>query len=261
MPSSTFHLRMPHRCSKWFRSGDMLGQSITFTLSFFSKAVVVILLEYCPAVQSPKGGDQALLQYVHSTCWHSWFPSMNCSSPVPAALMQPQTMTLPPPCLTVGKTLVFVLLTGCHHHTLDTMWTKYVYLGLIRPQDMFPVICLSSANCLQAFLCIIFRRGFRLWWQPCRPIWCSVRRMVWALTGWPPPPIQPLQQCWQHWYVYFPNTTSGYDAEHMHSTWSSMVRPVLSGTCPVKPLYGLGHCAAAQFQGLGNLLIAYTIFM
>ncbi|CAI9620442.1 unnamed protein product [Staurois parvus] len=31
--------------------------------------------------------------------------------------------------------------------------------------------------------------------------------------------------------------------------WSTMVRPVLSGTCPVKPLYGLGHRAAAQFQG------------
>ncbi len=31
-------------------------------------------------------------------------PSMNCSSPVPAALMQPQTMTLPSPCLTLGKT-------------------------------------------------------------------------------------------------------------------------------------------------------------
>ncbi len=85
--------------------------------------------------------------------------------------------------------LVFVLLTWLPPHTLDTMWTKYVYLGLIRPQDMFPVICLSSANCLQAFLCIIFRRGFRLWWQPCRPIWCSVRRMVWALTGWPPHPF------------------------------------------------------------------------
>ncbi len=37
--------------------------------------------------------------------------------------------------------------------------------------------------------------------------------------------------------------------------WLAMARPVLSGTCPVKPLYGLGHCAAAQFQGL---LIAYT---
>ncbi len=57
-------LRMPHRCSIGFRSGDMLGQSITFTLSFFSKAVVVIMLEYCPAAQSPKGGDHAVLQYV-----------------------------------------------------------------------------------------------------------------------------------------------------------------------------------------------------
>ncbi len=57
-------LRMPHRCSIGFMSGDMLGQSITFTLSFFSKAVVVIILEYCPVAQSPKGGDHALLQFV-----------------------------------------------------------------------------------------------------------------------------------------------------------------------------------------------------
>ncbi len=62
--SSTFHLKMPHRCSIGFRSGDMLGQSITVALSFFSKAVVIIMLEYCPAAQSPKGGDHALLQYV-----------------------------------------------------------------------------------------------------------------------------------------------------------------------------------------------------
>ncbi len=61
---STFRLRMPHRCSIGFKSGDMLGQSITFTLSFFSKAVVVIMLEYCPAAQSPKGGDHALFQHV-----------------------------------------------------------------------------------------------------------------------------------------------------------------------------------------------------
>ncbi|CAI9579425.1 unnamed protein product, partial [Staurois parvus] len=42
--------------------------------------------------------------------------------------------------------------------------------------------------------------------------------------------------------------------------WWTMARPVLSGTCPVKPLYGLGHRAAAQFQGLGNLLITSAIF-
>ncbi len=69
--SSTFHLKMPHRCSIGFRSGDMLGQSITFTLSFFINAVV--FLEVClgslscwynTATQFPKGGDHALLQYV-----------------------------------------------------------------------------------------------------------------------------------------------------------------------------------------------------
>ena len=43
--------------------------------------------------------------------------------------------------------------------------------------------------------------------------------------------------------------------------WSTMARPVLSGTCPVKPLYGLGHRAAAQFQRVWNLLIGEAIFM
>ncbi len=38
--------------------------------------------------------------------------------------------------------------------------------------------------------------------------------------------------------------------------WSTMARPALRGTCPVKPLYGLGHRVASQ-----HLLIAYTIFM
>ncbi len=66
--SSTFRLRMPHRCSIGFRSGDMLGQSITFTLSFFSKAVVVIMLEYCPAVSEGRGSCSASV--FHSTCFH-----------------------------------------------------------------------------------------------------------------------------------------------------------------------------------------------
>ncbi len=67
--SSTFRLRMPHRCSIGFRSGDMLGQSITFTLSFFSKAVVV--LEVCLGSLSCWN---TALRPSHSTCWHSWFP-------------------------------------------------------------------------------------------------------------------------------------------------------------------------------------------
>ncbi len=104
--SSSFRLRMPHIRSIGFRSGDMFGKSITFTLSFFSKAVVV--LEVClgslscwnTALRpSPKGGDELIRIKI-----------MNCSSAVPAALMQPHTMTLPPPMLDCRQdTLVFVL--------------------------------------------------------------------------------------------------------------------------------------------------------
>ncbi len=52
---------------------------------------------------------------------------------------------------------------------------------------------------------------------------CSVWSEHWQAD--PPKPLQPLQQCWQHSYVYLPNTTSGYDAERVHSTslfdWTS----------------------------------------
>ncbi len=116
--SSTFCLRMPHRCSIGIRSGDMLGRSITFTLSFFSKAVVI--LEVCLGSLSCWEGIMlcfSMSQYMLAFM----VPSMNCSSPVPAALMQPQTMTLPPPRLTVGKTH---FLTWLPPHTLDTIWTK-----------------------------------------------------------------------------------------------------------------------------------------
>ncbi|MED6258302.1 hypothetical protein ATANTOWER_005472 [Ataeniobius toweri] len=36
--------------------------------------------------------------------------------------------------------------------------------------------------------------------------------------------------------------------------WRTMTRPVLRGTCCVKPLYSLGHRAVAQFQSVGNFL-------
>ncbi len=151
--SSTFRLRMPHRCSMGFRSGDMLGQSITFTLSFFSKAVVV--LEVC--LGSLSCWNTALRP---SLCFSMsqymlafMVPSMNCSSPVPAALMQPQTMTFPPPCLTVGRHTCLCtphLLAATHawHHL-----NQIVYLGLIRPQDMVPVIHVLSLLVFSKLFC------------------------------------------------------------------------------------------------------------
>ncbi len=71
--SFTFRLRMPHRCSIGFRSGDMLGQSISFTLSLFSKAVFryVGILPCSPVSEGRRSCSDSVY---HSTCWHSWFP-------------------------------------------------------------------------------------------------------------------------------------------------------------------------------------------
>ncbi len=128
-------LRMAPRCSIGFRSGDMLGSPSPLPSASW-RCVGVVMLEYCPAAQSPKGGDHALLQYV-TVHLGIMVPSMNCSSPVPAALMQPQTMTLPPPCLIVGKTTCLCtphLVAATHAwHYLN----QISYLGLIRPQAWF----------------------------------------------------------------------------------------------------------------------------
>ncbi len=76
--SSTFRLRMPHRCSIGFRSGDMLGQSITFTPAssarqwsswrcVWGRYHVGILP--CGPVSEGRGSCSASV--CHSTCWHS----------------------------------------------------------------------------------------------------------------------------------------------------------------------------------------------
>ncbi len=121
------------------------------------------------------------------------------------------------------------------------------------------LVCLTSENCLRAFLCIIFRRGFLLGRQPCRPIWSSVQLSTDRLT---PHPFNNYSNAGNtHTSI---SQTQPLDMTLSMCTqllWSTMARPVLSGTCAVKLLYGLRHHAAAQFQCHGNLLIAYTIFM
>uniref|UniRef100_A0A4W5QG71 tRNA nucleotidyltransferase/poly(A) polymerase RNA and SrmB- binding domain-containing protein n=1 Tax=Hucho hucho TaxID=62062 RepID=A0A4W5QG71_9TELE len=51
-------------------------------------------------------------------------------------------------------------------------------------------------------------------------------------------------QCWQHSYVYFPKTTSGYDAEHVHST--SLVDHEVDAQSKV--------CQLLKYQGEDKLL-------
>ncbi len=134
--SSTFHLRMLHRCSIGFRSGDMLGQSITFTLSFFSKAVVVLevclgsLLCWNSVLRLSLRREGIMLCFSMSQYMLAFMvPSMKCSSP--AALMQPQTMTLPAPCLTVGKIhLSLYSSPGCRHtHLTPSEPNKFILVS------------------------------------------------------------------------------------------------------------------------------------
>ncbi len=71
---STFHLRMPHMCSIGFRSGDILGHSITITFS--SKAVVILALclgwLLCQKTVS-EGRASFSASECHSTCWNPCF--------------------------------------------------------------------------------------------------------------------------------------------------------------------------------------------
>ncbi len=112
--SSTFHLRMPYRCSIGFRSGYMLGQYMLFlarqwSLSCWNTALWPSLrregIMLCFSI------SQYMLAFM--------VPSMNCISTVPTALTQPQNITLPPPCLNVGKTHSSLYSSpGCRHTRL-----------------------------------------------------------------------------------------------------------------------------------------------
>ncbi len=104
---------------------------------------------------------------------------------------------------------------------------------------MVPVVHVLSllvfSKLLRAFLCIIFRRGFLLGRQPCDQFdaVCGIWSEHWQAD---PPPLQPLQQCWQHSNVYFPNTTSGYDTQLLwfdHGEACSEWKPVLLNRCMV----------------------------
>ena len=120
--TSTFRLRIAQRCSIGLKSEDMLGQS-TPLLSVSSVkqwSSWRCFWGHCHAgtlqASSWKEGimlccsiSQYMLEFM--------FPSMKCNSPTPAAFMQTQTMTFPPPCLTVGMTHLSLYSSPGRRHT------------------------------------------------------------------------------------------------------------------------------------------------
>ncbi len=117
---STFCLRMPHVLSRvqvWRHTwplhhihlqqqgschlGGVFGVVVMLENSFWREGII-----FCFRM------SQYMLE--------SMFPSMNHSSLVTAVVMQPQTMMLPPSCLTVGKAQFSWYSSPGHHHTC---WT------------------------------------------------------------------------------------------------------------------------------------------
>ncbi len=151
-------------------------------------------------------------------------PSMNCSSPVPAALMLPQTMTLSPPCLTVGKThLSLYSSPGCRHTCLTPSEpNKFILVSSDHRtwfQKSISLVCLSSTNSLRAFLCIIFRRvkfpsgmtAMQTNLMQCAAYGLSTDRLT-------PHPFNLCSNTGSTHMSISQTQPSGYDAEHVHST-------------------------------------------
>ncbi len=105
--SSTFRVRMPHRLP--LPSASLARQWSSWRC---------VWGRYHVGIMRPGLRREGIMLCFSRSQYMLAFmvPSMNCSS---AALMQPQTTTLSPPCLTVGKThLSFYSSPGCRHTRL-----------------------------------------------------------------------------------------------------------------------------------------------
>ncbi len=87
-------------------------------------------------------------------------------------------------------------------------------------------------DCLWASL----RRGFLLWWWPCKPTCCSVWRMVWALTSWPSASAISKAMLAALMRLFFEASFCTWLSTRTQHLWSTLVRPVLSETRLGKPL-------------------------
>ena len=137
--SSTFRFRMLNRVSSPLHSASLARQWSSWRCVWGSLSCWNTALP--PNYQR---GDHALLQYfrvhvgIHGSLNELSHPSASSTHAAP----DHDTPTTMLDCR--QDTLVFLFLTWLLPHTLDAIWTKQVGLGLIRPQDMAPVIHVHS---------------------------------------------------------------------------------------------------------------------
>ncbi len=136
----------PHRCSIGFRSGDILGHWITFTLFFFRNPTVALdvclgSLSCWKSARRPRArSDGSIFSFsIEQYICEFMMPSMKCSSPTPAAPMQPHIRTLPPPCFTVGTMHFSLYSSHLRRHTVlkpqfqkHLSWSHHSRAGVLK---------------------------------------------------------------------------------------------------------------------------------
>ncbi len=165
-------------------------------------------------------------------------------------------------------TIFLVLLTRASPHMLDTIWVKQVYLRLIRPQDMVPVIHLGQVVISKLFVGFFVSQLQKRLPSGTTAMQTDLLQCV-AYEHWQAdlPLLQPLKQCWQHSCVCFLKPASAPDAQHKDSTslidpceacsewnpsWKTSVWPwpLYCNSVPgcYRTSYSLGHlCGEQQF--------------
>ena len=187
--SSTFH-----RCSIGFKSGEVLCHWSTFTFLVFRNADITLaeclgLLSCWKMAPQPRCLRDVIIFFFNILQYMSAFiiPSMKWISPTPLALTQPQTMRLPPPCLTVGTRQLSLYSSLGRRHAYQTPSEPKRFILVLsdhktESQKDMGLSLWSFANCKRPCLCLGLRKGFLHGRRPCRFPSCGVRRIVAAKT-------------------------------------------------------------------------------
>ncbi len=111
---STCVFRIPHRCSIGFRSGDILGHWITFTLLFFRNPTVALdvclgSLSCWKSARRPRArSDGSIFYFSIEQYICEFMDAINEMQLLDTSSTQPHIRTLPPPCFTVESIIFFL---------------------------------------------------------------------------------------------------------------------------------------------------------
>lgn len=147
-----------------------------------------------------------------------------------AAIIQPQTKALPPSCLTVSMAHLSLYSShGFYHTCLIASWPPKNYLGLIRPQDMIPLIHVLSLLVFSKLRALSYVEG-ACFWDTALQIHL-MQCMAWTLTGWHQTASIPAAMLVALIHAF--SEVTPFRWRWTQFLWSTMESPVLSGNCPV----------------------------